>query len=94
MAMETRWFVTVWSSPPGEHYRDAHPDHRAKGVNCGTVESVGKVWEREFKTKAGAERASQAAMDKYSRPPISWYVELSQGGRLVIDDNELRDALR
>jgi len=93
MSMQTRWFVTVWSSPVGEHYRDLHPDHRAKDLHCGTVESVGKVWEREYKTKAGAERAYQAAMDKYSHRPISWNVELSRGGRLVIDEDD-RESLR
>jgi hypothetical protein len=85
MGMQTRWWVTVWSTPPGEHYRE---------TGHGSVESVGKVKETEYKTKAGAERGAQIARDKYEGPPINWYVELVSGGRLVIDDDELRDALR
>lgn len=67
MEHESRWWVEVWTTPPGpERYRDAHERHRqflleegrGETVYCGTVENVGKVSAlcREYKTKRGAEK--------------------------------------
>jgi hypothetical protein len=89
--MESRWWVEVWTVPPGKsRYRDAHPEHRAllaaegKGETtyCGTVESVGRVANKIYKTRTGAEKAAEQLRNKYARLP-QVYVEIVTGGVLT-----------
>jgi len=86
---ETRtWTVEVWDRPTGEdRYMDAHSEHRpgtawyrrleAKGhdkPSCGSVQCVGRVFFRTYKSKAAAERMAE----RYRRVP-GLYVDVNPG---------------
>ncbi len=73
--MENRWYLEVWKTPPGRgRYRDAHPDHAAKGMYCGTVEPVGQLVFKTYKTAAGAKRAAK----RYRKMP-GVFVDVNPG---------------
>jgi len=82
--MTNTWTVEVWDRPPGEdRYVEPHPEHRARNLAagrpetepyCGTVDSVGRVFSRTYKTKAGAERRAE----RYRKIP-NLYVDINPG---------------
>ncbi len=88
--MEKRWWVEVWTTAPGVgRYRDAHPRHReriaaggATWHDCGSVESVGKVLSREYRTAEGAAQGADRIKAKYAN--LAVWVEVVSGGVLPL----------
>jgi hypothetical protein len=83
MTWATCYWVEVWRIPPGkDRYRDAHESHRERGLECGTVETIGKVRQlgREYKTLKGAERYAAKLREQWGE---RFYVEITSGGKLT-----------
>jgi hypothetical protein len=63
MKARERWSIEVWPVGTTIRFRDVHPEHRAsddvdgRQFGCGRIESVGRLFRRDYYTLAARNRA-------------------------------------